>query len=69
MIKKLVSTRKRKVILLTAVFFSMVVINLGLTPNYSCGCGGIENGTKLTYWINQVSKTVIGKKLIKTKSY
>jgi len=66
MIKKLISTGKRKAFLLTAIFFSLVVISLGITPNYSCGCGDVENGTKLTYLINGISKSLIGKKIIET---
>jgi len=67
MFKKLLSNGKRKIIFLTAVFFSMVAVVLGVTPNYSCGCGGVENGTKLTYVINGVSKKIIGKPVIEVK--
>jgi len=45
----------------------MVAVVLGVTPNYSCGCGGVENGTKLTYVINGVSKKIIGKPVIEVK--
>ena len=45
----------------------MTVIGLGITPNYSCGCGGVENGTKLTYLVNGVSKSITGKSLIEVK--
>ena len=69
MIKKLISTGKGKIILLSAVIFSMVIVTLGFTPNYSCGCGGeMQNGSKLTYYINGASKIVIGRKILKTKS-
>jgi hypothetical protein len=68
MINKLISTGKRKIIVLFAVLFSLFVVNLGLTPNYACGCGGeAQNGTKLTYLINGISKSVIGVKVIKTR--
>ncbi len=66
MIKNVFSNRKRKFFLLTAIFFSLVIAGLSVTPNYSCGCGEIEDGTKLTYLINKVSITVIGKKVIET---
>ena len=45
----------------------MIFVVLGITPNYSCGCGGVENGTKLTYLINGVSKSIIGKPVIKVE--
>ncbi len=67
MFKKFIASRFGKMILLTAVVFSMVVIHLGVTPNYSCGCGEAENGTKLTYFINMASKDVIGRKIFETK--
>jgi hypothetical protein len=68
MLKKFISSGKRKIILLTAVFFSLVVIGLGITPNYSCGCGGeFQNGTKLTYLVNQVSKSVVGKPVFNSR--
>lgn len=67
MIKKLISTRMRKIVVLTAVFFSMVIVALGITPNYSCGCGQVEEGTKLTYIINKVSEKIIGKPVIETR--
>jgi hypothetical protein len=43
----------------------MVVVGLGVTPNFTCGCGEIENGTKLTFLINQVSKAVLGEPVFK----
>ena len=67
MFKKLFSKGKQKIISLTVVFFSMIIVVLGVTPNYTCGCGEIENGTKLTFLINQVSKNVIGKPVFNTK--
>jgi hypothetical protein len=45
----------------------MIIVALGVTPNYSCGCGDIENGTKLTYLINSVSKSITGKPAIEVK--
>jgi hypothetical protein len=65
MIKKLIRARRRKAILLSAIVFSMVVVGLGVTPNFTCGCGEIENGTKLTFLINQVSKAVLGEPVFK----
>lgn len=65
-VKKLLSG-KRKFVFLAVFSVSMVVIGLGVTPNYSCGCGGVENGTKLTYLINGVSKSIIGKPVIEVK--
>lgn len=49
------------VILAVIIFMSFGF--LAMIPNYACGCGEVENGTKLTYYINGISKAVIGKKV------
>lgn len=61
---KLGISRLKKVTFVIAVVFSMTVVGLALTPHYTCGCGDdVEDGTKLTYVINGISKIVIGKKV------
>ncbi len=52
-----------KALILSFSLFCCAIIGLAITPNYTCGCGEIQNGTKLTYIINEVSKITIGKKL------
>lgn len=52
-------------VFLSSFIFTLIIFALAITPNFACGCGEIQNGTKLTYLINQVSKTLIGKPVFK----
>ncbi len=41
---------------LPIAFLSILVSALAVTPHYSCGCGKVEKGTKLTIFIDQITK-------------
>ena len=56
-------SRLVKSLALSAVILCVVFVGLAITPNYACGCGEIENGTKLTYFVNQISKNLFGRKV------
>jgi hypothetical protein len=49
------------------VLLSTGIVGSGITPNYSCGCGEIENGTKLTRLIDGVSKNIVGNPVFKAQ--
>jgi hypothetical protein len=51
-----------KALLVVGVLFAGVIVALGLTPNYSCACGAIEDGNKLTHVINVVWKDITGER-------
>ena len=52
-------------VLLPSFIFSLTFFLLAITPNYAYGCGEIQNGTKLTYLINRISKNITGKPVFK----
>jgi hypothetical protein len=54
---------KKRMIILSVVFCSLVVGVLAFTPHVTCGCGQVEEGTKLTMIINEVSQKITGKKI------
>lgn len=56
-----------KGLILCSFIFSLFIVSLAFTPHYTCGCGGFNESSQLTYLINSVSKSTFGKPLIPVK--
>ncbi len=62
---------KRKItrsLFLTSMLFSIAFVGLAFAPHRACACGGYEDGSQLTHFINSVSEKLIGKAIIEKNS-